>query len=100
MVSDGPDYGPLLATVAARPAPGFDTLGLWAAAGPECWSTRRRHRIAGRGGGHGLRQGLREWLDDGADKAAPGQTPLDVCWCCAPRLRWGLAWWQASDLAF
>lgn len=48
---------------------------------------------------HALRQRLREWLYDGADKAAPCQTQLDVTRCFAPLLRWLLTWWQGTDLA-
>ena len=46
-----------------------------------------------------LRQRLREWLYDGADKAAPCQSLVDVSACFAPLLRWLLEWWQAHDLA-
>jgi Transposase DDE domain len=48
---------------------------------------------------HTLRQRLREWLYDGADKAAPCATQLEVCQCFAPLLRWVLAWWQRPELA-
>jgi hypothetical protein len=51
------------------------------------------------GAWHGVRQRLREWLYDGADKAAPCQTQLDVTTCFAPLLRWLLAWWQGQELA-
>ncbi len=47
-----------------------------------------------------LRQRLREWLYDGADKAAPCRTQLDVSLCFAPLLRWLLSWWQGDTLAF
>ena len=36
--------------MAARPATGFDAVGVGHAAGPECVSKRRRHRVAGSGG--------------------------------------------------
>src|SRR5687768_5606339 len=48
---------------------------------------------------HALRQYLREWLDDGADRAAARRPQLDVATCFAPLLRWGVAWWQGSNLA-
>ncbi len=48
---------------------------------------------------HALRQRLREWLYDGADKAAPCQTQVDVDLCFAPLLRWLLSWWQGDELA-
>jgi hypothetical protein len=48
---------------------------------------------------HGLRQRLREWLYDGADRAAPCATQLDVAGCFAPLLRWAVAWWQGTELA-
>jgi len=48
---------------------------------------------------HALRQRLREWLYDGADKAAPCQTHIEVAHCCDPVLRWLLDWWQAQELA-
>lgn len=47
----------------------------------------------------GLRQRLREWLYDGADKAAPCHTQLEVSRCFAPLLRWLLTWWQGTTLA-
>jgi Transposase DDE domain len=47
----------------------------------------------------GLRQRLREWLYDGADKAAPCHTQLDVSRCFAPLLRWLLRWWHGDTLA-
>lgn len=46
-----------------------------------------------------MRQILREWLSDGADKAAPGQTQVAVALCFVPLLRWILAWWQGTGLA-
>lgn len=46
---------------------------------------------------HALRQGLRAWLYDGADRAAPFQTEVDVSLCFAPLLRWLLSWrWATS----
>jgi hypothetical protein len=48
---------------------------------------------------HTLRQRLREWLYDGADKAAPCTTQLEVQQCFAPLLGWVLAWWQRPELA-
>jgi hypothetical protein len=52
-----------------------------------------------RGGWHTVRQRLREWLYDGADKATPGHTQVEVGACFAPLLRWVLAWWQSETLA-
>jgi Transposase DDE domain len=48
---------------------------------------------------HTLRQRLREWLYDGADKAAPCTTQLEVQQCFAPLLGWVLAWWHRPELA-
>lgn len=48
---------------------------------------------------HAWRQYLREWLYDGAERAAPCQTQLDVAACFAPLLRWVVAWWRGTDLA-
>jgi hypothetical protein len=47
---------------------------------------------------HALRARLREWLYDGADRAAPCATALDVTTCFAPLLRWVLAWWGGPAL--
>ena len=47
----------------------------------------------------GVRQYLREWLYDGADKAAPCQTQVEVRHCFAPLLGWVVRWWQGRDLA-
>ena len=47
---------------------------------------------------HALRQRLREWLYDGADRAAPCATTLEVGTCFAPLLRWVLSWWQGEAL--
>lgn len=46
-----------------------------------------------------IRQYLREWLYDGADRAAPCRTDLEVAACFAPLLRWVVAWWTGTDLA-
>jgi hypothetical protein len=46
-----------------------------------------------------IRQALREWLYDGADRACPCRTRLDVTLCFAPLLRWVLTWWQGPSLA-
>jgi hypothetical protein len=40
-----------------------------------------------------VRQRLREFLADGADKAAPCTTQVEVSACFAPLLRWVLDWW-------
>lgn len=50
------------------------------------------------GSWHALRQYLREWLYDGADKAAPCLTQVDVEACFPALLRWVLAWWEGHDL--
>ncbi len=47
---------------------------------------------------HTVRQYLREWLYDGADRAAPCATQLDVATCFAPLLRWILDWWEGTEL--
>lgn len=49
---------------------------------------------------HAVRQSVREWLYDGADKAAPCQTQVDVVACFVPLVRWILSWWQGSAIAF
>lgn len=51
------------------------------------------------GSWHALRQLLREWLYDGADKAAPCTTQIEVAKCFAPLVRWLLSWWQGRELA-
>jgi hypothetical protein len=48
---------------------------------------------------HAVRQGLREWLYDGADRAAPGRTELDVTACFPALLRWIAHWWRGTELA-
>jgi len=52
-----------------------------------------------RGAWHTVRQRLREWLYDGADKAAPCRTQVEVSACFAPLLGWVLAWWQGDTVA-
>jgi hypothetical protein len=47
---------------------------------------------------HALRARLREWLCDGAERAAPCGTGLEVEACFAPLLGWVLAWWGGSSL--
>jgi hypothetical protein len=47
---------------------------------------------------HALRQFLREWLYDGADRAAPCATAVEVAACFPALLRWVLRWWQGTDL--
>jgi hypothetical protein len=51
------------------------------------------------GNGWALRQALREWLYDGADKAAPCATQVDVRACFPALLRWVVAWWEGQQLA-
>ena len=48
---------------------------------------------------HALHQYLREFLRDGADKATPCNTQLDVTLCFAPLLRWLLTLWKGQQLA-
>src|SRR5215217_2006541 len=47
---------------------------------------------------HATRQRLREWTYDGADRAAPCGTDLEVAACFAPLLRWVLSWWSGETL--
>lgn len=47
---------------------------------------------------HATRARLREVLCDGADRAAPCATSLDVEACFAPLLGWVLAWWSGDTL--
>lgn len=47
---------------------------------------------------HATRASLREWLYDGADRAAPCATRLDVEGCFAPLLGWVLDWWEGDTL--
>jgi hypothetical protein len=55
-----------------------------------CTATRERQA---------LRQYLREWLYDGADKASPCATQVEVHACFAPLLRWVLSHWEGDRLA-
>jgi hypothetical protein len=43
---------------------------------------------------------LRDLFRVGADKRIPCQCDWEITRCFAPLLRWILAWWQGSDLAF
>jgi hypothetical protein len=47
---------------------------------------------------HALRARLREFLCDGADRAAPCATSLDVEACFAPLLAWVVAWWVGDTV--
>lgn len=47
---------------------------------------------------HAVRARLREFLCDGADRAAPCATSLDVEGCFAPLLGWVLEWWTGETL--
>src|SRR5687767_674561 len=47
---------------------------------------------------HALRARLREFLCDGADRAAPCGTSLDLEACFAPLLGWVLDWWTGAEL--
>ena len=47
---------------------------------------------------HATRQRLREWTYDGADRAAPCATQVEVSACFAPLLRWVLSWWSGDTL--
>jgi len=49
---------------------------------------------------HALRQRVREWLYDGSDKAAACQRQVEVTGCFVPLVRWVMAWWQGSTVAF
>jgi hypothetical protein len=79
-------------------------LALWVygaiLAGSACQAAvlRALRPACGRLAAHALRQDLREWLRDGADKAAPCGTEVDVAACFAPLLRWVLAWWRGDAL--
>ena len=44
-----------------------------------------------------VRQRVREWCYDAEDKRGTKRQALDVSTCCAPLLRWVLAWWPATD---
>ena len=55
--------------------------------------------LSTRGNWNNVRQYLREWLYDGADRARPCRTELDVSLCFAPLLRWVLSWWRSGSLA-
>jgi hypothetical protein len=46
-----------------------------------------------------LRQYLREWLQDGADKATPCATQVEIRACFVPLLRWVLSRWEGDSLA-
>lgn len=54
--------------------------------------------LTGLGHWESLRQGLREWLYDGADRAAPCQTQVDVTACFGGLLGWVLRLWGAGPL--
>jgi hypothetical protein len=54
--------------------------------------------LVGAAGVAAVRQRLREWLLDGAEKAVPGRTELDVATCFAPLLRWVVRWWQGTTV--
>lgn len=47
---------------------------------------------------HALRQYLREWLYDGADKAAPCASQIEIDRCFGPLLGWVVSWWQGKQL--
>lgn len=49
-------------------------------------------------GSEALRQRLREWTYDGADRAAPCATQLEVDHCFAPLLAWVVRLWQGDTL--
>src|SRR5579875_3226873 len=93
MLPDGAGDCRALPRVAAEPAEGLGALGRRDAPGRE----RRPELIVGKL--PAVRQGWREWLDDGVDKAAPGQTPVDGSACLGPLLRWVPSWWQAAAIA-
>jgi hypothetical protein len=47
---------------------------------------------------HNLRARLREFLRDGADRAKPCATSLEVAGCSAPLLGWVLDWWTGDTV--
>ena len=53
--------------------------------------------LYGLAGWNSLRQRLREWLYDGADRARPCSTQLDVRVCFAPLLGWVLRHWPQEE---
>lgn len=55
--------------------------------------------LLGLGKWHTIRQYLREWLYNGADKAAPAKTQLEVTPCFAPLMSWLLSWWESEEIA-
>ena len=77
-------------------------LALWVlgaiAAGSACQAAVVAALLPLGAGGHAVRQDLREWLYDGADRAAPCTTTLEVSACFAPLLRWVLSWWHGTEL--
>ena len=88
----------LPARPAARPAAGTGGVG-------ERRAGRRQRRRGGRAGGLGSPAGpeaararLRELLCDGAERAAPCATSLEVEACFAPLLAWVLSWWAGDTL--
>lgn len=60
-------------------------------------ATQVRHVF---GAPHAVRQAVREWLYDGADKAAPCATQVEVRACFPALLRWVVSWWEGRELAF
>ncbi len=46
-----------------------------------------------------MRQYLREWLYDGADRACPSRSQVDVEACFVPLMRWVLELWKSDCLA-
>jgi hypothetical protein len=80
-------------------------LALWVTgtllAGSGCQSAvlRSLRPLVGLAAQHALRHLLREWCLDGADKAAPGRSQVDVSACFAPLLGWVLTWWHGERLA-
>ncbi len=77
-------------------------LALWVvgaiAAGSACQAAVVAALLPLGAGLHAVRQYLREWLYDGAARAAPCATTLDVTGCFAPLLRWVLSWWSGREL--
>jgi hypothetical protein len=58
-----------------------------------------RVALAGQLGGDALRERLREWHRDGADKAAPCATQVDVRACFPHLLHWVLSWYDSPQVA-
>lgn len=63
-----------------------------------CEESVLRALVEDGGARHATRARLREFLCDGAERAAPCATSLDVERCFAPLLGWVLTWWVGDTL--